>query len=74
MEVHQKRARLDQTAFKVVILTEDSLPWSPLAVMTKDKELSAQKRLSVKSDWQLSLDKVYQFNVFETPIENVSYP
>ena len=74
MEVHQKKPRTDHTTFKVLILTEDNLPWSPLAVMSKDQDLSPRKRLSVKSDWHLSLDKEYQFNVFEAPIGNVSDP
>ena len=54
----------------MVILTEDSLPWSPLAVMTKEKDISPRKQLRVKTNW--AIDKKYLLNVFEAPIENVS--
>ena len=69
MEVNKNRPKFEQTTFKMVILTEDNLPWSPLAVMTNEQDVSARKRLTVKTNWTFYKD--LQLNVFEAPIENV---
>ena len=59
------------SCFKVVIVTDDTLPWSPLALLTGEKDIKARNRLQMKSN--LNIGKSTVVNLFEVPINSVSY-
>ena len=64
---------------KIVILTNQKLPWNPLAVLTNQKDVLPKKELIYHSDWSPFTDHEMVlvpssgrlFNVFQVPVEQV---
>ena len=64
---------------KVVILTNQNIPWNPLAILTNQKDLSPKQELLYHSDWSPFTDQKINdvpssgrlFNVFQIPVELV---
>ena len=61
-----------------MILTNQKLPWNPLAVLTNQKDLSPKQELLYHSDWSPFTDHKIDvessgklFNVFQVPVEQV---
>jgi hypothetical protein len=59
------------SCYKVVIVTDDTVPWSPLALFTGEKDIKSSKKLQIKSN--VSIGKSTVVNMFEVPVDSVSY-
>ncbi|XP_053405100.1 uncharacterized protein LOC123566493 [Mercenaria mercenaria] len=58
----------DWSSFKVVIVTDDTVPWSPLALITGEKDIKARKKLRMKTN--VNIGKSTQINLFEVPVDS----
>ena len=66
---------------KMVILTNEKLPWSPLAALTNQKDVSPKQELIYHSDWSPFTDhnmgdifsSAKLFNIFQMPVEQVRF-
>lgn len=63
------RSTTEWKSFKVVIVTDDTVPWSPLALITGEKNIKARKALSVKTNW--TVGESMQMNLFEVSVDCV---
>ncbi|XP_060585340.1 uncharacterized protein LOC132741228 [Ruditapes philippinarum] len=56
------------SCYKVVIVTDDTVPWSPLALFTGEKDMKSSKKLQIKSN--VSIGKSTVVNMFEVPVDS----
>ena len=57
--------------YKMVILVDDVLPWSPMSIITQEADIKAKTKLRIKMNCKLDRDNVV--NMFEVPINSVSF-
>ena len=58
-------------SFKMVILTDDALQWSPLAIINGEQNIKNQKQFKVQK-LSTNLDSQNRYSIFEMPMKSVS--